>query len=88
MVEPVPQNSLLNRLARIGRLPAFLGTLAVLALALLLPAPYSGVLLLLLACALAALLATTWRVQPRSTRVLRVVVLALLVLAAALRLTP
>ncbi|GHJ45361.1 hypothetical protein Cs7R123_27030 [Catellatospora sp. TT07R-123] len=86
MVE-AQQQHLLTRLSRIGRLPAFLGTLVVLGAALLLPAPYGGILLLLLAGALAGLLSTTWRVQPASTRALRVTVLALLVAAAALRLT-
>lgn len=86
MTESASNHRVLNRLSRIGRLRAFLGTLAVLAAALLLPTPYSGLLLLALAAALTALLAVTWRVQPAATRVLRVVVLALLVVGAASRL--
>ncbi|MFD0593984.1 hypothetical protein ACFQZ4_17125 [Catellatospora coxensis] len=55
-------------------------------MAVLLPNPYSGVLLLALAAALAALLVTTWPVQPPATRALRVIVLTLLTAAALTRL--
>jgi hypothetical protein len=69
--QDVANHPLLRRLARIPKSVALLGTLALLVVALLLPHPYSGILLLALAAALAALLATTWPVQPPATRGLR-----------------
>lgn len=86
MPQDVANNPLLRRLARIPKTTALLGTLALLLVAVLLPNPYSGILLLALAAALAALLVTTWPVQPPATRALRVIVLTLLTAAALTRL--
>ncbi|WP_155374864.1 hypothetical protein [Catellatospora vulcania] len=86
MPQDVANNPLLRRLARIPKAAALLGTLALLVAAVLLPNPYGGVLLLALAAGLAALLITTWPVQPPATRGLRVVVLTLLTAAALTRL--
>ncbi|GAB4053776.1 hypothetical protein [Catellatospora paridis] len=86
MPQDVANNPLLRRLARVPKSIAVLGTLVLLVVAVLLPNPYSGVLLLALAAALAALLVTTWPVQPPATRALRVVVLTLLTAAALTRL--
>jgi hypothetical protein len=84
--QDIADHPLLQRLARINRITALLGTLALLLVAVLLPSPYSGILLLALAAALAALLRVTWPVQPPATRALRVVVLILLTAAALTRL--
>ena len=73
------------RLSRLNVTGVFLGTLAFLLLALFAPGIIGGALLLALAAALTALTAKTWAVQPTPTRVLRVIVLALLVAAAAVK---
>ncbi|GAA2381703.1 hypothetical protein Cme02nite_52420 [Catellatospora methionotrophica] len=86
MPQDVANNPLLRRLARVPKLTAVLGTLALLVVAVLLPNPYSGLLLLALAAGLASLLVITWPVQPVGTRALRVVVLTLLTAAALTRL--
>ncbi|MEV4417462.1 hypothetical protein [Catellatospora sp. NPDC049609] len=86
MPQDVANNPLLRRLARIPRSLAMLGTLALLLFAVLLPSPYSGIMLLVLAAALATLLTLTWPVQPPATRALRLVVLTLLTAAAITRL--
>lgn len=84
--QDVANHTLLRRLARISKTQALLGTLALLIAAVLLPAPYSGLLLLALAAGLAFLLVTTWRVQPPATRGLRLIVLTLLTAVALTRL--
>ncbi|WP_144119456.1 DUF6703 family protein [Catellatospora sichuanensis] len=86
MRQDVASNPLFRRLARVPKSIALLGTLALLVAAVVLPNPYGGILLLALAAALAALLVTTWPVQPPATRGLRVVVLTLLAAAALTRL--
>lgn len=86
MPQDVANNPLLRRLARVPKSIALLGTVLLLLVAVLLPNPYSGVLLLALAAALAALLVVTWPVQPPATRALRVIVLTLLTAAALTRL--
>lgn len=70
----------LEKLARLNRTAVFLVTLALLLCALLIGGVAGGLILLLLAVCLGVLVATTWPVQPTSTRVLRVIVLILLVL--------
>jgi hypothetical protein len=77
-----PPTGLLPRLARVNRTVAFLVTVAVVLLGLFLPGILGGAVLFALAAGLAALLARTWPVQAPATRVLRVVVLAVLVVVA------
>ncbi len=72
----------LEKLARLNRTAVFLITLALLLGALFVKGVVGGLLLLALAAGLAMLMATTWPVQPNSTRVLRVSVLVLLVITA------
>lgn len=76
------QHPALTRLARANPTGVFLGTLALVLVALFAPGIIGGGLLLLLALALGALLVTTWPVQRPATRVLRLVMLTLLVAAA------
>ncbi|WP_246001949.1 hypothetical protein [Allorhizocola rhizosphaerae] len=72
----------LEKLARLNRTAVFLITLALLLGALFIKGVVGGLLLLVLAAGLGALMATTWPVQPNSTRILRVFVLVLLVITA------
>ena len=73
-----PSDNLMRRLARVNPTTAFVVALAVMLAGLFLPGVIGGALLLLLAVALAALTFTTWPVQVPATRVVRVVLLALL----------
>jgi hypothetical protein len=73
-----PPDNLLARLARINPTIAFVGALAVLLAGFFLPGIVGAALLFLLGAALAALTFSTWPVQSPSTRVVRVVLLALL----------
>ena len=73
-----PSDNLMRRLARVNPTTAFVVALAVMLAGLFLPGVIGGALLLLLALALAALTFTTWPVQVPATRVVRVVLLALL----------
>lgn len=73
-----PSDNLMRRLARVNPTTAFVVALAVMLAGLFLPGIIGGALLLLLALALAALTFTTWPVQVPATRVVRVVLLALL----------
>jgi hypothetical protein len=73
-----PSDNLMRRLARVNPTTAFVVALAVMLAGLFLPGIIGGALLLLLAAALAALTFTTWPVQLPATRVVRVVLLALL----------
>lgn len=73
-----PSDSLLRRLARINPTTAFLFSLGVLLAGLFLPGIIGAALLFLLFAAMAALTFTTWPVQRASTRVVRLVLLALL----------
>lgn len=86
MPQDVANHPLLRRLARIRRTTAMLGTLALLLVAVLLPSPYSGIMLLALAAGLAWLLVVTWPVQPAGTRALRLIVLTVLTASAITRL--
>lgn len=70
------------RLARINPTGAFVATLALVLAGLIAPGIIGGALLLLLAAALVAVLAMTWPVQSGPTRVIRLVAVTLLVLAA------
>lgn len=72
----------LEKLARLNRTAVFVITLALLLGGLILGGVFGGLILLVLAGALFALTATTWPVQPTSTRVLRATVLVLLVITA------
>jgi hypothetical protein len=76
-----PSDNLMRRLARVNPATAFVVALAVMLAGLFLPGIIGGALLLLLAAALAALTFTTWPVQVPATRVVRVVLLALLLAA-------
>ncbi len=81
----MPAMPLLEKLARLNRTAVFFGVLAVFLVALLLPGPWGGLVLLALAVGLGAILFTTWPVQANSTRALRVGVLVLLVITALAR---
>lgn len=72
----------LEKLAHLNRTAVFLVTLALLPIGLIMGGVAGGLILLLLAAALTALTATTWRVQPAPTRTLRATVLALLLISA------
>jgi hypothetical protein len=74
-----PSHSVLRRLARINPTVAFIGALAVMLAGLFLPGIVGAAFLVLLLAGLAALTATTWPVQTRSSRIARVVLLGLLV---------
>lgn len=76
------QRPLLVRLARANPTGVFLGTLVLVLVAFFAPGIIGGALLLALAGGLAALLVTTWPVQPPATRVFRLVILTLLLAAA------
>ena len=73
-----PSENLLRRLARVNPTAAFLAALALMLAGLFLPGIVGAALLFVLAAGLAALTGTTWPVQPPATRVLRLVMLAIL----------
>ena len=73
-----PTNDLLHRLARVNPTRAFLGALALMLAGLFLPGIVGAAVLFLLGAALVALTVTTWPVQPPPTRIIRVVLLAVL----------
>jgi uncharacterized membrane protein SirB2 len=75
-------NRLLSRLARLNPTTVFLAGIAYVLVAMFAPGIVGGGMLLVLAIALGALAATTWPVQPPRTRVVRLAVIALLVIAA------
>jgi hypothetical protein len=77
---------LLARLSQVNPTTVFLAVLALVIAGLLAPGPVGGVLLLVIAGALAALLSVTWRFGTPRTRTFRVVILALLVALAIMRL--
>ncbi|NBE84635.1 DUF6703 family protein [Micromonospora rubida] len=80
------QRTLPVRLARANPTTIFLVTLALVLVGLFTPGVFGGVLLLTLAAALVALLLTTWPVQAPATRVIRLVMLTLLIIAALTKL--
>jgi hypothetical protein len=80
-------SALFARFTRLNPTAVFLSVLVLVLGGLLLPRPYGGVLLLALAAALAALLATTWQRGNQQTRVIRVAILGLLIALAVYRIT-
>lgn len=74
-----PSDNLLRRLSRVSPTKAFIVALVVMLGGLFLPGIVGAALLFVLALGLAALTFTTWPVQTSSTRVLRLIVLALLI---------
>jgi hypothetical protein len=80
------QSPLLTRLARLNPTTVFLAALVVVLVALFTPGVVGGLLLLALAAALVALLATTWPVQAPQTRVIRLVMVTLLIAVALVKL--
>jgi hypothetical protein len=77
---------LLARLSQLNPTTVFLAIAALVIAGLLAPHPVGGILLLVLAAALAALLSVTWGVGTPRTRVARLAILALLVILAIVRL--
>nr|WP_127504975.1 DUF6703 family protein [Actinoplanes solisilvae] len=73
-----PSDSLLRRLSKTNPTAAFVAALVVMLAGLFLPGIVGAALLFLLALGLALLTYTTWSVQKASTRVLRLIILALL----------
>jgi prepilin signal peptidase PulO-like enzyme (type II secretory pathway) len=73
-----PSENVLRRLARVSPTAAFLGALVLLLAGFFLPGIVGAALLFVLCAALAALTFITWPVQRTSTRVIRMVLLALL----------
>ncbi|AEV82335.1 hypothetical protein ACWT_1317 [Actinoplanes sp. SE50] len=71
----------LRRLARVNPTSAFFAALALLLAGLFLPGVVGALLLAVLAAGLATLTFTTWPVQPPITRLVRVVLLTLLIVA-------
>ncbi|MFJ8582456.1 DUF6703 family protein [Micromonospora sp. NPDC093277] len=80
------QSPVLARLARLNPTVVFLATLALVLVALFAPGPAGGMLLLLLAVLLVWLMAVTWPVQKPATRLLRLLMLALLIAVALAKL--
>lgn len=80
-----PSDDLLRRLARVPPVAAFLVVLVLLLTGLFLPGIIGAALLFVLGAALAALAVTTWPVQTPSTRVVRGVLLALLLVAVVVK---
>jgi hypothetical protein len=78
---------LLARLSQLNPTTVFLAAAALVIGGLLAPRPIGGILLLVLAAALAALSTVTWGYGTSRTRVARVVILALLVTLAIIRLS-
>ena len=76
----------LARLSRLNRTVVFLATAALVFVALLLPGIAGAVLLFALAAGLIWLSSRTWSVQAGPTRAARLVILALIVLVAVLKL--
>lgn len=73
-----PSENLLRRLTRINPTTAFFVALVVMLAGLFLPGIVGAALLFLLLAGVAALTFTTWPVQAVSSRVVRVILLALL----------
>jgi hypothetical protein len=80
------QSPLPTRLSRVNPTGVFLAALALVLVGLLTPGVVGGVLLLLLAAALVALLRLTWPVQTPTTRLIRLLMLTLLVAVALAKL--
>ncbi|GGM56796.1 hypothetical protein GCM10011608_47060 [Micromonospora sonchi] len=80
------QSGIAGRLARANPTTVFLVTLALALVAFFTPGVLGGLLTLLLAGAVAAVLMTTWRVQTPPTRAIRLLVLTLLVTTGLIKL--
>ncbi|MEV4715533.1 hypothetical protein [Micromonospora sp. NPDC049374] len=80
------QPGIAGRLARTNPTTVFLVTLLLALVAFFTPGVIGGLLTLLLAGALAALLVTTWSVQTPQTRAIRLIMLTLLVTASLVKL--
>lgn len=80
------QSPLPGRLARLNPTTVFLVTLVLVLVAFFTPGVVGGLLTLLLAAALAALLFTTWPVQTPPTRAIRLLMLTLLVTVGLVKL--
>jgi hypothetical protein len=77
----------LTRLGRISPTAAFLGVGVLVFVALVLPGALGGLILLALAAGAGWLLAQTWRLHQPQARAMRLVVLALVVFLAVVKLT-
>jgi hypothetical protein len=80
------EQRILGRLGRLNQTGVFLATIALVLVALLLPGPVGGALLLVLAAVLGWLLLRTWPMHRPPIRVARVAILALLVILAVTKL--
>ncbi|RKN42692.1 hypothetical protein [Micromonospora endolithica] len=80
------QRPIAARLARANPTTVFLVTLVLVLVAFFTPGVVGGLLTLLLAAGVIALLVTTWPVQTPATRVIRLLVLTLLVTAGLAKL--
>jgi putative effector of murein hydrolase LrgA (UPF0299 family) len=79
------QPGLHHRLARVNPTAAFLGALVVVLAGLFLPGAVGGAVLAVLALTLGWLTASTWSVQAPRTRVMRLLMLAVLVGVAIIK---
>jgi hypothetical protein len=79
-------SALFARLNRLNSTAVFLTVLVLVLGGLLLPRPYSGILLLVLAAGLAAILVSTWQRGTQQTRAARLIILALLIVLAVYKL--
>ena len=75
-------DGVLERINRLNRTTVFLGTLALMLAGLFLPGILGALLLVALAAGLGLLLTRTWAYLPGGARALRLLVLAVLVIAA------
>jgi hypothetical protein len=82
-----PSEDLLQRLARVNPTRAFLGALVVMLAGLFLPGIIGAAVLFLLGVALGALTVTTWPIQAPPTRIVRVLLLAVLLALVILKAT-
>ena len=80
-----PSENLLQRLARVNPTTAFIVALVLMLAGLFLPGIIGAALLFVLVAGLAALTFTTWPTQSPSTRVFRMAMLCLLVVAALVK---
>jgi|tagenome__1003787_1003787.scaffolds.fasta_scaffold19511281_2 uncharacterized membrane protein len=77
----------MERLARVNRTVVFLVAAAYVVAALLIPGIAGAAMLIVLGVALAILMARTWPVQTPRTRAGRLVILALLIIVAVVKVT-
>jgi hypothetical protein len=79
-------SALFARLNRLNPTAVFLTVLVLVLGGLLLPRPYGGILLLVLAAGLAAMLVSTWQRGTQQARATRVIIFALLIVLAVYKL--